>query len=141
MSTTRGLTFEQTDTLITEDCCNCGVVFAMPQKLRDRLIQTHNSFYCPNGHSQSYTGKTKEQVQRERAERLERDLANKDEDLRAERASHTATKGQLTKAKKRADAGMCQHCNRSYVDVRRHMASKHPDHAVAGLGDGKPVQS
>jgi len=38
----------------------------------------------------------------------------------------SATKGQLTKARKRADRGVCQHCHRSFVDVARHVATKHP---------------
>lgn len=33
-----------------------------------------------------------------------------------------------TRAKKRAATGTCPCCGRSFVQLRRHMAAKHPDH-------------
>ncbi len=38
----------------------------------DRLVETHKSFYCPIGHSQSFVGKTKQEKE---IESLERQLA------------------------------------------------------------------
>ena len=37
--------------------------------------------------------------------------------------------GQLTKAKKRAEAGMCPHCKRTFQKVQRHIANKHTEAA------------
>lgn len=126
--------------LVTEDCCSCYITFAIPKDLRDKLVAEKTSFYCPRGHSQSYTGKTEAQKQRERAERLERTVAAREEDLRLEqrrlsneRKAHAATKGQLTKTRKRAEKGVCPApgCKRSFVNVARHVAHQHPDLADA----------
>ena len=115
--------------------CWCGMTYAIPQTLYKHVHQQHENgreqtmIYCPLGHRWCFSGKGEAEKQRERAERLERSLANREEDLRSERASHVATKGQLTKARKRADRGVCQHCNRSFVNVARHVAHMHPQGA------------
>lgn len=131
----RGYTISASTRLVTESCYSCGVVFAMPEDLRRELLDNHaRSFYCPNGHGQHYTGKTAAQKQRERAERLEQQLASRAEDLRVQRAETetarrklAATKGQLTKTRRRAANGVCPCCNRSFVNVARHVSSQHPE--------------
>lgn len=52
--------------------------------------------------------------------------------LEAERRAHAATKGQLTKTRKRVAGGVCPCCNRSFVNLGRHMAGQHPDYAEGG---------
>ena len=47
-----------TVTMVWEDCCRCGVAFGMTQDFEARRRDDHKSFYCPNGHGQSYRGKT-----------------------------------------------------------------------------------
>lgn len=126
------MSFTQVTTFEVETCCNCSVQFAMPTQLRDRRLRDHKDFWCPNGHSQRYIGKTEEQLQRERAERAERVAANRAEDLRIERISHASTKGKLTKTRKRIANGVCPCCHRSFVNVKRHMESQHPEFEVAG---------
>lgn len=113
--------------------CWCGITLAVPQDLRDHQLRHHHDgtsevgIYCPLGHQFIPSGEPQ-------YKRLERRLANKDEDLRAERASHattkgqlTATKGQLTKTRKRAANGVCPCCQRSFVNVARHVRTKHPE--------------
>lgn len=39
-----------------------------------------------------------------------------------------ATKGRLTKTKKRIANGVCPCCNRHFVNLERHMTGKHPDY-------------
>lgn len=122
--------------LVTEECCACYMVFAIPKTMQEKLIAEKTLFYCPRGHSQSYTGKTEVQKQREHAERLERTIAAREADLRLEqrrltneRRSHAATKGVLTKTRKRAEKGICPEpsCKRSFVNVARHVAHQHPE--------------
>jgi hypothetical protein len=120
-------TLNATQTLVTEECYRCHIVFAMPQDFQRRALDDHSiSFWCPAGHCQHYTGKTTTQREKDRAEWFARQLANREEDIRSEKASHAVTKGKLTKARNRADKGVCQHCNRSFVNVARHVASQHP---------------
>jgi hypothetical protein len=126
----RGSTINIGVELITEECCACGVLFAFPTTLRERLLADHSrNFYCPNGHSQRYLGKTEADKQRERAERLERQVANLDEDLRSAYASNRAIRGQVTKLKKRVANGVCPCCHRTFANLGRHMAGQHPHYA------------
>jgi Zn-finger nucleic acid-binding protein len=47
------------------ECCNCGVLFAVSEELNKNLLRTKNTFYCPNGHPQSYTKSTEERLKEE----------------------------------------------------------------------------
>ena len=40
------------------ECCNCHVQFYMTHEHQRSLIASKETFYCPNGHPQSYTGKS-----------------------------------------------------------------------------------
>jgi hypothetical protein len=55
-----------------ETCCNCGCTFFITKKHHQLLVDTKQTFYCPNGHTQSYTGKTDAQKLKEKEEELAR---------------------------------------------------------------------
>lgn len=124
--------------LETETCVTCGILFAMPQDFKNRCIAKPlvKKFYCPNGHEQWYLGKSDQQKLREAEaelnnERGRRRLAEEE----AEKA-RIAAKREATRRKnvqRRADAGVCQHCHRSFKDVQGHMERKHPDHFPDGM--------
>lgn len=129
------LTAVQTYTIMQCTHEGCGVHFALNDDYIDARRKDRRTWYCPNGHGRWYPGKTEAQEERERAEearaaaeRLRRQLKRREEDLQAERRSHSATKGQLTKTRKRADHAMCpvEGCKRSFVNVARHIANQHP---------------
>lgn len=135
----RGHTITETTTLVTEECCTCGVLFAITKDLYDRCqresgVGTGRAFYCPNGHQQWYVGKSDEQKLREaQAElRAERDNAAfwKSEEAKRKRELAKA-KREATALKKRTAAGVCPCCNRSFVQLARHMKGQHPDYAEA----------
>jgi DNA repair exonuclease SbcCD ATPase subunit len=68
-------------------------------------------------------------LEEERAERNEaerRSAAERDLRRHTERQL-SAQKAATTRAKKRHAAGVCPCCNRSFENVRRHMATQHPD--------------
>lgn len=121
-------------TLVTEECCDCHVLFAIPQEMRNRLVNDHSRFYCPNGHGQSYTGKTDAQKERELRERAERQLEQArtrmhraEQNAQAERRSAAAYKGQVTKLRKRVADGICPvpGCRRTFQNVARHVEGQH----------------
>lgn len=126
-----------TQELVTETCCNCGVVFALPKSLKAECLEDHDKlFYCPNGHKMVYTGKTEAQrlrgqleASRRRAEMAEQSSRRYREDAQAHKRSAAAYKGQLTRARKRAGAGVCPvtGCHRTVRQLAGHMAVKHPD--------------
>ena len=127
---TAKLSFE----LVTETCCSCGGVFAMPEDFARRRHEDGKSFYCPAGHEQYYTKSTAtmlmqaNQELKKAKERIASEQAwsaKMQEDLHAERKQHASTKGQLTKTRKRVQAGVCIYCHRHFEALERHMASKH----------------
>lgn len=108
--------------------CWCGIYLAVPRDLYNEAQRDHKKgIHCPLGHTFVFTGDTE-------AQRLKRELQWERDRLaavRAERdqaqASLSATKGVVTKMRKRAIAGACQFCHRHFGDLQRHVASKHPD--------------
>lgn len=123
-------------TLEAETCCNCGMAFGMPSGYRRELLNAKRGqmFYCPAGHPQHYTGKSE-------AARLKEQLAAQEEmtryaredALRQERFARAA-RGQVTKIKNRIKHGVCPCCKRTFVNVARHMTSKHPDYSKQDIG-------
>lgn len=112
------LSYTQTLTVVA---CTCGISYAIPEALEQQARDHRRNVYCPLGHSWIYTESTEERLEKERkAHRATREL------LAAEERSHSATKGAMTKLKKRVEAGVCPHCNRTFQNLARHMHSKHP---------------
>lgn len=111
--------------------CWCGIALAIPDNLHRIANEKKHDIYCPLGHvfvfSETLDQKLKKK-ERELAEERRRVEATRDL-LHQEERSHTATRGHLTRAKKRAHGGACQYCNRTFSDLTRHMQSKHPEHA------------
>lgn len=121
-------TMTYTETL-TITSCWCGINLAVPDNLyRFAQQRDDRAIYCPLGHRFYFTETFEEKLKREqRRHQATRDL------LAAEERSHTATKGHLTKQKKRAAAALCPCCNRHFVNVERHLATKHPDYVKEAL--------
>lgn len=119
-------TMNYTSELVVVECW-CGMPHAVPASLRDFQLRQHHdgkqvtSIFCPLGHGHAPASEPK-------VKRLERELANTQENLRIERAAHSATKGAALKARRRAARGVCPCCNRSFVNVARHIANQHPEH-------------
>lgn len=122
---TRLLAINTSIALETEECCSCGVLFAMPASLRQKLNREGGTFYCPNGHGQHYTEPEVQVLKRElqkaqnRANTLEYQLNGTLGDL-AEK------KKELRRAKRRANAGLCPYCRRHFTNMERHIHTKHP---------------
>lgn len=132
----RGLTFSESRThrFYIEDCCACGVEFALTEQYYNERVKDHKLFYCPNGHSQHYTGKS----DRERIAQLEAEKTalqarvNSERNARetAERARDRA-KADKKRIETRVAKALCPYCNRSFADSRlaRHIHTKHPEKA------------
>lgn len=125
-------------------CSNCGIYFAVPSDFDAKRRDDGQTFHCPNGHSLHY-GDTKER-------RLERQLAAITKDVEQERiwkdsyrkqrdsAEEEARKqyrtkkqvlGKLRATKARVKNGVCPCCQRSFVQLARHMETQHPGYASA----------
>lgn len=125
-----------TETLVVTHCW-CGIALAIPANLHRTARDNGDTVYCPVGHGFSYGNSFRQQLVREREQRLaakdqfarerERHLATKDL-LKHEERSHSATRGHLTRTKQRIGHGVCPCCRRTFQNIARHMQTKHPDY-------------
>ena len=121
--------------LETEECCVCGLTFAMPASFKASARKDHSkTFYCPAGHIQHYTGETEAQKYKRLFEEKERALASEKETKDRQYRLLIATNKKLTNLKKRAAAGVCPCCKRTVSQMARHMATKHPDFEKQEIG-------
>lgn len=113
------------------ECGGCGVTFGIPSSLYTQYNNNGISVRCPNPNcrwpsmhrTESEVAKLKKQL-----ESAQQSRRWAEESLENERKSHTATKGNLTKLKKRVHNGVCPCCKRSFQNLARHMKGKHPDY-------------
>jgi hypothetical protein len=134
------LTIERKHKLVTETCARCGVLFAMEEAFQKERLADKANFCCPEGHLQSYQGKSeaaklREQLEEERRKRQRAEQAvareadwRREAEDRAKHERHRANgyKGHATRITKRAKAGVCPCCNRTFQQLARHMATQHP---------------
>lgn len=129
-------------TLVTETCISCGTAFAMEAGLmrHARQLGPKCSFYCPNGHPMVY--KTSEadtlrgelSVAQGRVTELETAVANAKAQGAWEEKRRIEAERRTARAIKRANAGVCPQCHRTFSQVARHIASKHTPLPPAGAG-------
>lgn len=127
-------------------CPMCGVYYCLDAEFyQAQQSGRGKGWHCPNGHTLVVRESDAEKYRRE-AERLKQQLAQKDDTInyqknRAQVAERqvTAAKGQITKLKKRAKAGTCPCCKRTFQNMTEHMKNQHPefDPAVVNLDDEK----
>ena len=121
-------------------CYLCGGPIAMTRDQLEHFKISHDSFYCLLGHCQSFKGGE--------CDRLRRELS-----LAQEQANALATeKAQLTglletaektaqRLRERIEAGICPYCHRRFVQVERHMRSKHKQLLAAGGAEKRDAAS
>jgi hypothetical protein len=114
------------DFIMIDVPCTCGFLFMVPKPFDDRKRQTGADFWCPSCGSKLHYGETENAA-------LKRQVKFWEDSYHAERVERAAAdqerrrlKGQMTKLKKRVSNGVCPCCNRSFANLRRHMATKHP---------------
>lgn len=111
---------------------NCGAeehggafMFAVTREFYD-WTRRGNGWTCPMGHSRRWLGDSPEQkLQKAEA----RETALRDQ-LEASIRDGEAQRVELARIRQRIANGVCPCCNRSFDNVRRHIASQHPDYAV-----------
>lgn len=124
-------------------CGECGGTYGIASRYAQQKKDEGGSWHCPYCQvGWGYGETTLDRLMKEKRElklKLEREETRRrweqrqKEQARAE-ATHEAArangfKGAMVKAKKRVGRGVCPCCNRSFEDLRRHMASKHPEYA------------
>ena len=112
----------------TLECGNSGINFQVPDSFDRERREGGGDWYCPNGHCRVYRTREVDRLKEhlESARESERWYQRR---LESEQNSHRATKGHLTRVKRRASAGTCPCCKRTFKQLARHMKTKHPDYA------------
>lgn len=120
-------------TITATSCGVCGILFGLESDFMVNRQRDGRDFYCPNGHEISW--KASNERQREVA-RLRDELRWANDDLEAARIvaraadyRARAAKGQLTKYRRRLEAGLCpvQSCRRTFSNLAAHIHTVHPD--------------
>jgi hypothetical protein len=117
-------TLEAIQNLRLISCYKCAIVWGQPVQFDNKRKADQESFFCPNGHEQYYAESETDDLKRQ-LDRARTDLAAARKRESGALASLRATKGHLTRLQKRAQAGVCIHCNRHFDNVARHMEGKH----------------
>ncbi|MFZ5785500.1 MAG: hypothetical protein ACOY3Y_03565 [Acidobacteriota bacterium] len=121
--------------LVVEDCCECGIYFAMPRDFQERRRFDGKNFFCPAGHPQHYTEPEKAKLERQLKQAEDRAAREAGWRRHAESTAHHAERrrralqGVVTRTKRRIAAGVCPCCKRHFQNLEDHMKSRHPKYA------------
>ncbi|HEY4307723.1 MAG TPA: hypothetical protein VGM82_24825 [Gemmatimonadaceae bacterium] len=136
--------------LVQHTCGACGVVFGIERTRYDQLLQSHENFYCPNGHARHFVAQTDSEKRIAQLERSEKALKTSKDFWEQQARSGRETsahqqrringyKGVLTRTKRKIVAGRCLCCSHQFKDLERHMVNRHPnfdlDKAVDALAE------
>lgn len=115
------------------ECCDCRCSFAVPAQTRRQWVETGGNFFCPAGHQQHYTEPDIQKL-RKQLERVEREKKWAQDNAQAERRAREMTERRLigqkaakTRLRNRIKNGVCPCCQRSFLNLRDHISTKHPD--------------
>lgn len=107
--------------LYVSECCVCGTPFGIEDRLDDMRRNDGKFIYCPNGHRQSY--------RESESERLKKQLKEEQAKLANAQFELMAVEKKLKRTEKRIKNGVCPCCHRQFVQLTRHMKTKHPGFA------------
>lgn len=117
----------QTELRVME-CGTCGVPFALPEVLYSTLKEDGGWFWCPNGHQRGWgKGGIRSQLEAEK-ERADRLVAHLDREKAARQQAENVVLDKVKEIKRmqrRAKAGVCQECHRTFQNMARHMETQH----------------
>lgn len=125
--------YTATTTMTTIECGECGQIFALSNEFIDRRQNDHKNWYCPNGCRRYYPEESDKEKLRRRLSEAQEEV-NRERTWRHEAEDETETtkkqrnalKGHLGRAKKRAAAGTCPCCKRTFQSLSTHMLKQHP---------------
>ena len=121
-------TYTETVTLQEVTCKSCGVTHAIPRVLLEGKVQTGGYYYCPNGHQWGWGESEADRLKKELTQEQKRNSQMKTELLRVQDQLE-ASEREAKRLKQRVANGVCPCCKRSFVQLHRHMKTKHPGYA------------
>ena len=88
-----------TSTYHIEVCIECGMTFAVPEEYYKNKKNNHDSFFCPEGHEQYYSGKSNCELLREHNQNLITERNKAKVEIHRLENSNRALKAHLTRKK------------------------------------------
>lgn len=123
------MTILQTVILKEVVCGTCGITHAVPADWINNRRANKGDIYCPNGCCRTWKKSDADRL-REQLEIKERELRmakcealNKQVLIDSERQAREKAERKL----KRVKNGVCPCCQRSFENLKRHMATQHPE--------------
>ncbi len=101
----------QASQMVMIHCANCNVPFAIFSAHDRRLRDTHESFYCPSGHSNVYRGKT------------DLDKAREERDSAQRRANNM--QAEIERLRRDQRLKKCPHCSKRVIHLSAHIKRAH----------------
>jgi len=115
---------------VINQCGTCAVWHTIPEIVYECYRKEGGFWHCPNGHQRGWVKGTdeveRENIRRER-DRLKQDAARLECEVIEQRQRADAAEKKVVQIKRRAAAGVCPCCNRTFLNIQRHMMSKHPN--------------
>jgi hypothetical protein len=127
---------------MTQMCCGqCGIEFAVPDAFyRERKEKgAALNWHCPNGHIRVFRESNSEVLRRER-DLLKQQTARLEDEARLARERADKAEKATKRLKKRASAGTCPCCNRTFANMAEHMKHQHPEMLTEGGTKVVPIR-
>lgn len=133
--------YNTTVELATIHCGCCGGTYAINERHRAQCYQEGGSWHCPYcrvswgyaNNNENAKLKRELEAERKRKEWAEQEARNQAGLRRQAEHRERAQKAAKTRIKNRVQHGVCPCCTRTFENLARHMATKHPGYA---RGDG-----
>ena len=114
--------------LVTVTCGECDLEFGMPRFLYDARRIDRHIWFCPVGHQRCFIAKSEVQELRELLADAQARAIHANDQKHAALAEVRKAQAKAKRVAKRAAAGVCPCCTRSFTNMARHMKTKHPDY-------------
>ena len=122
-----------------ETTCWCGTPFALPARLLESAKNSGHTIYCPHGHTMTWKETETDRLRRER-DSLKQNQAYLEDTLRLERERVAKAEAATKRLKKRASAGTCPCCQRTFANMAAHMKTQHPELIREGGANVAPIK-
>lgn len=119
---------------LVRETCWCGMPFMLPRSLDAAARNRGHTIYCPLGHPIVWKETEADRLRRERDRlkqneaRLEEEKAGAERSARHWRESAEKAEKEAKRLKKRAAAGTCPCCQRTFSNMSEHIKRQHPNY-------------
>ena len=113
----------------TITCCHdeCGLSFQVPSWWVKGRRNTHSWWYCPNGHRQHFAAESDAEKYRRERDVARQQVARAEQQAADEHRRAELLQKQKRRLEKRAAAGTCPCCKRTFSNMTTHMKKQHPE--------------